>query len=53
VHFKSFSDIEMISSSRSYEGENLLSDDIRRELGYLSRRDLVAHGFELIFRKKR
>jgi len=52
-HFERSNDIELIASPRSYEGENLLTDEILRDLGFISRRDLVAHGFELIFRKKR
>jgi SAM-dependent methyltransferase len=51
-YFEKRDDIELISSTRSYEGEDLLTNDIQRDLGYLSRKDLLAHGFELIFRKK-
>jgi len=52
-YFERLPDVKLIASTKSYEGENLLNDTIRRELGYMSRADLISHGFELVFKKKR
>jgi len=52
-YFERLPDIKLIASTRSYEGEDLLTDTIRRDLGFMSRADLIAHGFELVFKKKR
>jgi SAM-dependent methyltransferase len=49
-HFEKRTDIEVLASTRSFEGENLLTDAICRELACISRSDLIAHGFELIFK---
>ena len=43
-------DIEVLHFSRSYEGKELLSPEIRRELPQFSDEDLVSHGFELLYR---
>lgn len=43
-------EIEVLSFNRTYEGENLLNESILKELSHIDREDLVAHGFELIFR---
>jgi SAM-dependent methyltransferase len=51
-YFEKHPGIDLVASNRSYEGEDLLTDSIRKELGYMSRKDLVSHGFELIFKKK-
>ena len=51
-YFEKHPGIDLIASTRSYEGEDLLTDSIRRELGSISRKDLVSHGFELVFKKK-
>jgi hypothetical protein len=50
--FMNLPDVEVLNFSRSYEGNNLLTANILKELTYLSPEDLVAHGFELIFRVK-
>jgi len=50
--FEKCPDIELLQSTQSYEGEDLLTSEIRRELAYMSPIDLVSHGFELVFRKK-
>jgi len=34
----------------SYEGEHLLTPEIQKELSAYKREDLIAHGFELLFR---
>ena len=44
-------EVEIVSLRRSYEGEDLLTDGIMRQVYPLSREDLVSHGFELILRK--
>jgi SAM-dependent methyltransferase len=51
-YFEKLPGIDLIASTRSYEGENLLTPQIEMELGHLSRKDLLAHGFELVFKKK-
>ncbi len=45
-------DIEVLDFVRSYEGKDLLTEDIRKELSSISPDDLVAHGFELVVRVK-
>ena len=42
--FEKCPDIELLQSTRSYEGEDLLTSEIRRELAYMSPIDLVSHG---------
>jgi SAM-dependent methyltransferase len=43
--------VEVIHFAPSYEGQDLLSPEIAAELGHLAPSDLIAHGFELVFRK--
>ena len=45
-------DVEVLSLSRSREGENLLSPAIHRELSDIPYEDLTGHGFELVFRRR-
>ena len=45
-------DVEVLSYTKSYEGENLLTASISQELGSQSKDDLTLHGFELILRKR-
>ncbi len=45
-------DIEVIHFARSYEGEELLSESTQKELDRFDRKDLVTHGFELVFKMK-
>lgn len=45
-------DIEVLNFERTYEGINLLTPEISKELSHLSAEDLVSHGFELVFRNK-
>jgi hypothetical protein len=41
---------EQVFFNQSYEGESLLGAQVRKELGPYARQDLIAHGFELLFR---
>jgi hypothetical protein len=43
--------VEVIHFAPSYEGQDLLSEEIAAELGHLDPSDLIAHGFELVFRR--
>ena len=45
-------DVEVLHFVRSYEGEDLLTEEIRKELSSISPGDLIAHGFELAVRVK-
>lgn len=47
--FVSLNDIKVLNFSRSYEGENLLTENILRELQHIPKENLIAHGFELVF----
>lgn len=44
--------IEVLSFSKSYEGESLLTPEVRQELSAYTTADLITHGFELVFRVK-
>ena len=50
--FMTSSDIEVIHCSQSYEGENLLTEEILKELRHIEKEDILSHGFEFIFRGK-
>lgn len=41
---------ELVFFNQSYEGEPLLDTQVLKELGPYARQDLIAHGFELLFR---
>jgi SAM-dependent methyltransferase len=43
--------VEIVALRRSYEGTELLTDDILREVYPVSREDLISHGFEIVCRK--
>jgi len=45
-------DVEVLHFVRSYEGKDLLTEDIRKELSSIPPDDLIAHGFELAVRVK-
>jgi SAM-dependent methyltransferase len=50
--FAALPGVEVVSFTPSYEGENLLTPDILAEAAPVRREDLIAHGFELVFRAK-
>lgn len=50
--FMASPDIEILNFSRSYEGESLLTENIKDELRHIPREVLLSHGFELVFRIK-
>jgi SAM-dependent methyltransferase len=45
-------DVEVLHFSKSYEGKDLLTDDILEELSPISSEGLVTHGFEMAVRLK-
>jgi len=49
--FTKHSDVEVVVFKKSYEGENILSQEICNEIKNVSEEDLVLHGFELVFRR--
>jgi SAM-dependent methyltransferase/glycosyltransferase involved in cell wall biosynthesis len=53
AEFRSRSDIEILKYNISYEGRDLLSPVMLRELGGFDPERLVEHGFEIAFRKRR
>ena len=50
--FQRRSDIEVLKFARSYEGEDLLTPDILREVQPVGRDRLIEHGFEMAFRRR-
>jgi SAM-dependent methyltransferase len=51
--FMAQSDIEVLKMNVSYEGKDLLSSEIDREINGIEPERLTEHGFELAFRKLR
>lgn len=49
--FRSRRDIKVLKYDVSYEGRELISPDIIRELTHFTESQLIEHGFELAFRK--
>jgi len=45
-------DVKVLNFTTSYEGEDLLSDSILRDLPHFKKEDLITGGFELIFKVK-
>lgn len=52
AEFMALPDVKVLSFSRSYEGENLLGEEIIEKLAHIPKADLIGHGFELIFQVK-
>lgn len=50
--FASLPGIEIVNYTPSFEGENLVTPEILAQTKPVQREDLVAHGFELVFRVK-
>ena len=50
--FMSDPDIEVLYFNQSYEGQDLLTEEIQEQVKPISRDDLLAHGFELAVKVK-
>ncbi len=48
--FISQSDIKVLSFIKTYEGEELLNENILKELSHLDKEDLIVSGFEVVFK---
>jgi SAM-dependent methyltransferase len=52
TEFLESNDIEVLSFSRSTEGEKLITRELAEEMDTVPVEDLLSHGFELAFRRK-